>query len=143
MTIVVDSNIVAAAFIALPYSQKSLLALNHWITNGERLIAPALFEFEITTILRRTEKAGLILDNETNTLLQDIFSLPIQIIAPTLADHRAAMVWSRRINQAKTYDANYLVLAEKENAQFWSADKRLVNGVRQLGIEWIHQIGTF
>jgi predicted nucleic acid-binding protein len=35
-----------------------------------------------------------------------------------------------QFNLAATYDAHYLALAERENCEFWTADERLYNSVR-------------
>lgn len=142
MTIVVDSNIVAALFLAMPYSEAAQQHYISWLQSGRTLIAPTLFEYEIASILRRYVRAGMLTEKESYIQLDNIFLSNIQTIAPTRALHHSALKWAARIGQAKAYDAHYLALAAQENAEFWTADKRLVNGVRQLGVDWIHRIGA-
>lgn len=141
MTIVVDSNIAVALFLILPYSKSAQDKYIAWVKHDENLIAPTLFEYEVASILRRNVNAGILTPPESLAQLDNILSTHIQIFSPTLSLHRSALTWAARIGQAKTYDAHYLALAAQENAEFWTADKRLVNGVRQLGVDWIHWIG--
>lgn len=69
-----------------------------------------------------------------------MLSTNVQLFAPSTKLHLSALNWAHKINQSKAYDAQYLALAEQEDAHFWSADKRLVNGAQQTGIDWIHWI---
>jgi len=100
-----------------------------------------LFEHEIATIIRHQIKAGIITNNESQALLDDMLSCDIQIITPSRQLHYAALRWADKTGQAKAYDAHYLALAEQENAELWSGDKRLVNNAHQLGLDWVHWIG--
>ena len=45
----------------------------------------------------------------------------------------AALRWSSKLGQARAYDAFYVALAEKKRALLWTADARLVQGLRALG----------
>lgn len=141
MNIVVDSNIIAAVFLDTPYSDVSASYYTSWLQQDILLIAPTLFEYEITSLIRRYVKAGMVSDSESKTLIDDILSCDIQIIKPSRLLHHSALRWAKKIGQAKAYDAQYLALAEQENADFWSADKRLVNGLHQLNVDWVHWIG--
>jgi predicted nucleic acid-binding protein len=43
--------------------------------------------------------------------------------------------------QTKAYDAFYLAVAEKMEAELWTADRHLSNRCRNdLGLEWVHWI---
>jgi predicted nucleic acid-binding protein len=47
---------------------------------------------------------------------------------------------SEQIVQSKAYDAHYLAVSEQIGADYWTADERLYNMARQLGINWVHWI---
>jgi len=141
MSIVVDSNIIATLVIDMPYSETASAHFKSWLNSETLLLAPMLFEYEIATIIRRYIKAGEISEQQSRTVLDKILSSNIDIIPPSRTLHHAALRWAEKIGQAKAYDAHYLALAEQESADFWSADKRLVNNLHQLNIDWAHWIG--
>ena len=47
-----------------------------------------------------------------------------------------------RFNRPAAYDAHYLALAEMMNCEFWTADRRLFNVVRD-ELPWVHRLGTY
>ena len=73
-------------------------------------------------------------------MLEQLYALEFQTIAPSLELHRAALQWAERIGQSKAYDAQYLALAESLSAEFWTADARLVHALQRLEVNWIHEI---
>jgi len=73
--------------------------------------------------------------------LEDIFALQVQILPITEAIGRSAFDWAERLNQARAYDALYLALAESLPAELWTADRRLVDRARQIGVTWVRWIG--
>jgi predicted nucleic acid-binding protein len=45
--------------------------------------------------------------------------------------HRDALRLARRLGLRSTYDAHYLALADDLDCEFWTADERLYNAVRE------------
>ena len=45
-----------------------------------------------------------------------------------------------RFNRPTAYDAKYLALAEMMNCEFWTADERLFNAVRD-ELSWVRWLG--
>lgn len=64
-----------------------------------------------------------------------------EVVPATVERHQSALEWAERLGQARTYDAQYLALAEHLGSVFWTADQRLVNRARQLGVEWVRWVG--
>jgi predicted nucleic acid-binding protein len=48
--------------------------------------------------------------------------------------------WASRLEQSKAYDGFYLAAAGQVGAELWTADQRLRNRARQLGVSWVHLI---
>lgn len=140
MTVVVDSNIFVALFINLPYTNVATDNYQQWLINRERLIAPVLFEYEVVSIIQQLVYGKYLSKSEGNERMKDIFNCNISLISTSTTLHQAALNWAQKLNQSKAYDAQYVALAEQENAQFWSADKRLINALQQQGINWAHAI---
>jgi len=138
MSIVVDANLVAALVIELPYSQKASDKLVAWERAGEELAAPTLMEYEVCSTLRKVLLAGWIAAEEAQVALIRMRRLGIHTVPPTVALHRAALQWAQRLGRSRTYDAQYMALAEELRADFWTSDLKLFNRAKQLGLAWVH-----
>lgn len=112
-----------------------------WRQLGLQLVAPMLWLAECTSAIRGGVYARAISADEGQTALDDLFSLEVEAIALTPELCREALGWAGRLGQSKAYDGFYLALAENLGAEFWTADRRLANGARQLGMLWAHWIG--
>lgn len=87
---------------------------------------------------RRCVHTALLTEQEGLTTLEHLFALEVEVTPITLAHCRTALAWAARLGQAKAYDSFYLALAEEIDAFFVTADKRLANGARQLGLAWVY-----
>ena len=143
MTTVVDSNIIASLFLPAPYSAQSTGLMKTWDATGEDLIAPTLFEYEIATIVRRATITGQLEKGQALAILMQLLNTRVDTVPPSAALHRDALRLAERIGQSKAYDAHYLALAARENATLWTADKRLANAARQIGLTWVQWIGDW
>ena len=139
--IVVDSNLIAAIAIPLPYSDAAQKLIAEWKKAGFVIGGPVLWEYEFTTVLRRAQYHGLLTMEQMARALQRVSILNIQSLLPSDGLHRSALFWAERLKQSRAYDAQYLALAEELSAEFWTGDKRLANGARSLGINWVHWVG--
>jgi predicted nucleic acid-binding protein len=142
MSIVVDANLVAALVLPLPYSGQATQKIAQWKQDDVELTAPMLFEYEITTILRRAMVTGWVTATRAREALRHIQALQVATIAPTASLQESALSWAERLGHSKTYDAHYLALAEQQRAELWTADRRLANSVQQAGVSWVHWIGN-
>ena len=140
MKIIPDANIIIALVISFPYSEKAMLKMTEWETNNYEIIVPSLWSYEITSALRKFVVSGRISSATAIAHLQDILSLNIVQISPTLELNIHALNWAAKINQFVAYDASYLALADMENADFWTGDQRLFNSCQNLGLDWVHYI---
>jgi predicted nucleic acid-binding protein len=138
--IVVDANLFLSQALPLPYSNQTAAQLEVWKTELAHLLAPILWEYEIATGLRRAVSDYLLTAEEAETTLETFLGLEVETIRPTPELQCRAFQWAAKLEQNKAYDAQYLALAEELGAVFWSADKRLVNRVRQLGINLVYGI---
>lgn len=141
--IVVDANLVVALALPLPYATLATEIILHWRMQGERLIAPLLLEYELTSIIRRGVVGGQLREERALPVLNLLHQFGVEVIAPTPELHAQALFWAQRIGQNKAYDSQYLALAARENAPLWTADRRLANGAQQAGLNWVHWIGEW
>lgn len=89
--------------------------------SGERLVAPAVVDLEITSVLRRAAHAGRLDDRRARQALSDLAAIPLRR-APHLP--LVERVWALRENLS-VYDAAYVALAELLDATLLTADERL------------------
>lgn len=141
MTLVVDANLIVAIVIPLPYSEAARRKMAMWKQDGEAILAPVLWEYEVISSLRRAMVYRWLDSEEAAGALHRIMLLNVQSISPTEALHRGALEWADRLGQARAYDSQYMALTEQITAELWTADERLRNRARQLDIVWVRWIG--
>jgi predicted nucleic acid-binding protein len=138
MKIVPDANLVVALVISLPYSEAATRKMREWQEQNAELLVPTLWSYEVVSALRKAIASSSISAETAVANLQDILSIGIQEVPPTIALHQLALEWAERVNQIVAYDGAYLALAESVKAEFWTADKRLATAARNSGVSWIH-----
>jgi predicted nucleic acid-binding protein len=109
-----------------------------WRSERRRILAPALLLYEVTNTLHRLCLAGELSRRRAAEALEAALTLPITLEAGEDLHHRAMEI-AARFNRPATYDAHYLAVAEWHGAEFWTADERLYNAVRD-HLSWVHLV---
>ena len=88
---------------------------------GERLVAPELFDLEVVAVIRKALVAGVLDDRRAAIALADLADLDLERVS-----HRPLLVrvWELRTN-ITPHDAAYVALAEMIEATLLTADRRL------------------
>lgn len=103
--------------------------------------APRLWMSETTSAIRAYLAQKQINAVEAEQALHTIHALHVEIIDEDKSLCLRALELAGMLGQSKAYDAFYLAVAEKMEADFWTADERLRNRCRNdLGLEWVHWI---
>jgi predicted nucleic acid-binding protein len=140
IAVVVDANLVMALAIPVPYTDRAAARIESWQREGVALYAPLLWEYELVSALRKGVALGVLREEQVAPALEHVFALEIQSVQPDPAGHSEAVRWAARIGQPVAYDAQYLALAERLGAAFWTADRRLAARAREAGAEWVHDL---
>jgi predicted nucleic acid-binding protein len=136
-----DSGIVLKFVLPEADSQQAKALWQSIITSRQQPVAPLLFPFEVTSVLRKRTYRGDIGENYSLPALRQILSLQIQLT--TFNDiHEQAWQIATHFNRPAAYDAHYLALAEHLSCEFWTADKRLSNAVNEK-LPWVRWLGDF
>ena len=149
MNAIVSDAVVVDASIALKWvllendSKVSMSLLDKWADESKRIIAPALFVYEVTNIIYRQALTGKLTYDEADKGLTKMFSLGILLKFSLYEDiSTQAMQFAQRFGLPATYDAHYLALAQSENCEYWTADARLWNTVKGK-LDWVHWFGEY
>ena len=99
---------------------------------NDALLAPDLMLVEAAQVIHRNRQTGLLTDEEAQSLIEAILSLPLRIAAH--ADLLLDAFRNAAQQRLTVYDALFLSLAEKNNARLITADAELEEAGRRMGI---------
>jgi predicted nucleic acid-binding protein len=134
----VDASLALQWLIPAQQSLAAELLLEHWNKENIDLIAPPLFHPEVTSTIRLNVFYKKLTHEEGEKAFAGFFDLNTKTINhPQLC--RKAWELAKQYNQPRTYDMQYLALAELEDCELWSADLRLVNSLqgRNQRLRWV------
>lgn len=100
-----------------------------WTSENRQIAAPSLLHYEVTNALYQYHRHGYLGEESLRLAQEAALALPIQLHGDE-ALHRAALRLARRLSLSATYDAHYLALKGRLNAEMWTSDRRLVNAVK-------------
>ncbi|HTU78312.1 MAG TPA: type II toxin-antitoxin system VapC family toxin [Solirubrobacteraceae bacterium] len=121
---VVDASVAVAA-CHTPVGSASLC--------GHQLVAPQLMLIEASSVLHEMSWRKEITKPRAKTMLGRLLKAPVKIGRPAGLIESAWRV-ADELGWAKTYDAQYVALAQILDCQLVSVDERLLRGVARLGI---------
>jgi predicted nucleic acid-binding protein len=139
--VVVDSSTALYTVLDYPLSSHVEAHWETWIDADVRISAPRLWINEVTSVIHKAFMLKEISEASAQDALNAALSLGVELFDEDITLCNNAFSFATRLEQLAAYDSFYLALAERLDAEFWTADKRLVNGARQLGATWVHWIG--
>ena len=134
----VDASVVVALVTPEAQSDKALAVWSEWMQGNIEVVAPVLLRCEVTSALRRKVVRDVMSLQDARRALEEAVSLDVEILDPPGLPLRAFDL-AARLNRPAAYDAQYLALAEMKKGEFWTADEKLYNAVRNdfPGIRWL------
>jgi predicted nucleic acid-binding protein len=141
--LVIDANVAVWAVVPLMQDKEvdAFSRVRNWQVEGLTLTAPVLWLAEATSSIRRAVYSKLLSDENGRRAIEQLFALEIKTASLSEALCKAAFDWATKLGQARAYDGFYMALANTLGVEFWTADRRLVNGARQAGVSWVRWIG--
>ena len=135
----VDASLVIAWFLPEEFSDEAFALKERWDAEGVELVAPVMLASEVASTLRQAVYRGRILAGEGDEAFAAFLEMPIRIIQPeNLLSH--AWEIGKAVNAPRLYDAFYIGLADIQDCELWTADRRLVNLV-QSQFPQVHWLG--
>lgn len=136
---VIDANIGIWAVVQGP--GRSPTTVQDWLASLDKIIVPGLWIYEVTSVLYRHRVHGWP-PAEIDQALTHILAIPDEVVLPDHPLALSAYEWALRLKQGAAYDAFYISLAERLNAEFWTGDKRLFNRAQEVGATFVRLFGA-
>lgn len=121
--LVVDAS--AALHVAL--ADRPTAELEHF-----ELVAPPLFLSERTSSLAAAAFRGAISQDAVMDAFDRLEAMTVRIVEADVGHRRAALALARALGWAKSYDAEYVVLAQRLSCSILTTDVRLARGAAHL-----------
>lgn len=80
---------------------------------------------------------GQISSDEAERMLDALLNLPVCVQTEDARLHRRAFEWASRPGQYPAYDAPYLALADRLEAQFYTFDRKLYNYFQEISASFV------
>ncbi len=139
--IIIDASVAVKWPITEPYTIEARALRDYALRQAIPLIAPALFGYEVTSVLKRKVSEGLLTLADAQLALTGIlaivqlrpFSRPLALRVLEISD---------LVRQRLAYDAQYVAFAQQLGCDFWTADKNFYDDARTAfpQVQWI---GTY
>ena len=138
--ICVDASLLIWALLPYPMSANARTLLATWQQSQTTLIAPALMAFEVTSSLRRLVHLREITAAEGEEAFASFQRVKVRL------SHRQTLfplAWqlAKQFKRPRAYDTAYLALAQLDHCDFWTADEKLYNSVKD-ALPWVHWVGN-
>ncbi len=128
-----DAGVVIRLVTGFEHAEAVRASFEDAVASGRRLVAPALFGFEVANGLHRYVMAGTLTSSEARAALEAALTLGIEIVnSPAL--HARALAIAEQLGMAAAYDAHYLAVAESQSADLLTVDRRLAGWAERLGV---------
>lgn len=137
--ICVDASLAVKVVVAESDSDKADALFDQWANEGKQLIALLFFDVETDSILRQKAAVRKELTSEqAGAAFAKLRALPIQQVSVPAQRQRAWKI-ATEFGFTTVYDATYLALAELRGCEFWTADERLFNAVKDklFFVKWL------
>jgi len=134
----VDASLAIQWLIPTELDQLAESLLEAWDRDGTELVGPPLFDAEMTSVIRLQVYLKKLLTEQGEEAFKCYQALGVKIINhPDLP--RTSWELAKKYKLPRTYDMQYLAVAEIEDCEFWTLDKKIVNSVRGKNkrVKWV------
>ena len=137
-SVCVDASLAVAWLSYEEHTANANALRQEWSRRGVQMVAPTLFHAEVTSAIRQHVYFKRILPEEGEEAFSIYLDIPIRIIdGPKV--YRKAWQLAKEFNLPRTYDMQYLAVAELKDCELWTADRRLANSLpgKADRIKWV------
>lgn len=139
--VVVDASLAVLLLVPEVDSTRAWTLMEQWAAVGIRRLAPTLIWAEVTNALRKRVVRHDMTLEEALQAWEGIWRFNIMAedfntLCPL------ALTMAHGLGLSAVYDAVYLALAQNLGCEFWTADERLYNAVRDR-LPWVRWVGQY
>jgi predicted nucleic acid-binding protein len=115
----------------LPAEQDDIASIlrRKWDEEGVDIVTAPLFHAEVSSVLREQVYFKKLLPEEGEEVFSVYLGMGVKSI-DTPEIQRKAWELAKKFNLPRTYDMQYLAVAELKDCELWTNDRRLVNSLR-------------
>lgn len=124
-----DASFVISRLSPDEFTEQANRLWRTWIESEARLIAPPIFLPEVISVLSNHVYRGILPADDGEQAIRRFMDMPIEIVEPPDLGERAWRL-TRDFNRPVAYDAFYVALAQTEDCDLWTADRRMFNSFR-------------
>jgi len=139
--VVVDASIAVSQVFAVSFGEEVDALWKQWAHIGVQTCAPQLWANEVTSAIHKLYVHKLFSQEQALSALEAVLALGVELHPQDAELCRQAFAWATQLQQTSAYDGFYVALAQRLQADFWTADERLANRAQQVGAHWVHWIG--
>jgi predicted nucleic acid-binding protein len=136
----VDASVVIPLLVPHPLSEKAEKLFGRLREEKAILSAPSLLAYEVTSTIRGFVHLKMISPERGEQAIAHFLRLPIRL-SSRQSIFSLALRLAQEFNRPRAYDTAYLALAKILNCNFWTADERLYNAVREK-LDWVKWLGS-
>ncbi len=125
-----DAGLVIKLVSPEPDSPQVEAAFQKWKAEGVDLVAPAFAAAEVDSVFRQKVMRGELTEELADEAFRLAARLPIRLDVAMDCRERAWEM-ARQFRFPTVYDAVYLALAETRQYEFWTADRKLYECVKE------------
>jgi predicted nucleic acid-binding protein len=138
---ILDSGVFVAAAFSEPHTPQAVALLKRVEHESGTMHAPALLYYEIASVIRMAVYSRRLSPSQGIAIRKEMLDKPVALHFDRGLVERAYDL-AQAYGLSRTYDAQYLALAERLGCEFWTGDERLFNSVRTGFplIRWLGQV---
>ena len=139
LRVCVDASLAIKLVVRESFSDRALDLWQNWIESGVEPIAPPIFPFEVSSVIRNKYVRNELTAEEAERAF-NLFTRLNFIVLTSETLLKEAWDMAKELGLPTLYDTAYLALAKLCDCEFWTADEILINSL-QGRFSWVKWIG--
>ena len=137
-TVCIDASLALMWLLPAEQNEAANTLRREWYKNDIQIITAPLFHAEVTSVLREQVYFNRLQPEEGEEAFSAYLEIGVKSVdSPSLQE----MAWelAKKFNHPRTYDMQYLAVAELNDCELWTNDKRFINSLqgKVSRIKWV------